>query len=172
MCSALLSESLQQRVHLDLISLLQVLHRVRRGLCTFILVLYHCNCQVSSMWHYEKQYFIANVLKYSDCHELNITLRTENCQVMVLAAAKFYFQQQLTVGAACSGASKTFALGDQRCFTNIRTWQFALLHKQSHLSHFKLPVRVKHLLTHATAVYINTYSEMFSLTQNIMMQRF
>ena len=30
-CSALLSESLQRRVHLDLISLLQVLHRVRRG---------------------------------------------------------------------------------------------------------------------------------------------
>jgi len=42
----------------------------------------------------------------------NITLRTENCQVMVLAAAKFYFQQQLTAGAACSGASKTFALSD------------------------------------------------------------
>jgi len=31
---------------------------------------------------------------------------------MVLAAAKFYFQQQLTVGAVCSAASKTFALGD------------------------------------------------------------
>jgi len=30
-CSALLSESLQRRVHLDLISLLHVLHRVRRG---------------------------------------------------------------------------------------------------------------------------------------------
>jgi len=31
---------------------------------------------------------------------------------MVLAAAKFYFQQQVTAGAACSAASNTFALGD------------------------------------------------------------
>jgi len=31
---------------------------------------------------------------------------------MVLAAAKFYFQQQVTVGAACSAASQTFALGN------------------------------------------------------------
>jgi len=29
---------------------------------------------------------------------------------MVLAAAKFYFQQQVTAGAACSAASQTFAL--------------------------------------------------------------
>jgi len=29
-----------------------------------------------------------------------------------LAAAKFYFQQQVTAGAACLAASKTFALGD------------------------------------------------------------
>jgi len=64
---------------------------------------------------------------------------------MVLAAAKFCFQQQVTAGAACSAASKTFALGDYPCFTNIRTWQFALLHKHSHLSDFKPPVRVKHL---------------------------
>jgi len=43
-----------------------------------------------------------------------------------LAAAKlFYFQQQVTAGAACSAASKTFALGNARCFTNIRTWQFS-----------------------------------------------
>jgi len=31
---------------------------------------------------------------------------------MVLAAAKFYFQQQVTAGAACSAASKTSALGN------------------------------------------------------------
>jgi len=31
---------------------------------------------------------------------------------MALAAAKFYFQQQVTPGAACSAASKTLALGD------------------------------------------------------------
>jgi len=42
----------------------------------------------------------------------------------VLAAAKlFYFQQQVTVGAACSAASQTFALGNARCFANIGTWQ-------------------------------------------------
>jgi len=42
----------------------------------------------------------------------------------VLAAAKlFYFQQQVTAGAVCSAASKTFALGNAHCFTNIRTWQ-------------------------------------------------
>jgi len=71
--------------------------------------------------------------------------RTENCQVMVLAAEKFYFQQQVTAGAACSAASKAFALGDKPCFTNIRSWQFALPHKYSHWSDFKPPVRVKHL---------------------------
>jgi len=32
--------------------------------------------------------------------------------VIVLAAAKFHFQQQVTAGAACSAASKTFPLGD------------------------------------------------------------
>jgi len=31
---------------------------------------------------------------------------------MVLAAAKFYFQQQVTAGADCSADSKTFAVGD------------------------------------------------------------
>jgi len=51
--------------------------------------------------------------------------RTENCQVMVLAAAKIYFQQQVTAGAACSAASQTFALGNACCFTNIRTCQIS-----------------------------------------------
>jgi len=42
----------------------------------------------------------------------------------VLAAAKlFYFQQEVTAGAACSAASQTFALGNACCFANIRTWQ-------------------------------------------------
>jgi len=42
----------------------------------------------------------------------------------VLAAAQlFYFQQQVTAVAACSTASQTFALGNARCFTIIRTWQ-------------------------------------------------
>jgi len=42
----------------------------------------------------------------------------------VLAAVKlFYFQQQVTAGAACSAASQTFALGNAHCFTNIRAWQ-------------------------------------------------
>jgi len=42
---------------------------------------------------------------------------------MVLAAAKLYFQQQVTAEAACSAASKTFALGHKPCLTNIRTCQ-------------------------------------------------
>jgi len=64
----------------------------------------------------------------------------------VLAAAKlFYFQQQATAGAACSAASQTFALGNEPCFANIRTWQCALLHKDSLLADFKRPVSVKHL---------------------------
>jgi len=29
-----------------------------------------------------------------------------------MVLAKFYFQQQVTAGAACLAASKTFALGD------------------------------------------------------------
>jgi len=34
-------------------------------------------------------------------------------ELAVLAAAKlFYFQQQVNAGAACSAASKTFALGN------------------------------------------------------------
>ena len=46
----------------------------------------------------------------------------------VLAAAKFfYFQQQVTAGPVCSAASKTFALGNQPSFANIRTLQCALL---------------------------------------------
>ena len=45
-------------------------------------------------------------------------------KLTVLAAAKlFYFQQQVTAGAVCSAASKTFTLGNYPCFTNIRTWQ-------------------------------------------------
>jgi len=44
---------------------------------------------------------------------------------MVLAAAKFYFQQQVTAGAARSAASQTFALGNARCFTNICTCQIS-----------------------------------------------
>jgi len=35
----------------------------------------------------------------------------------------FYFQQQVTTGAACSAVSQTFALGNQPCFANICTWQ-------------------------------------------------
>jgi len=44
-------------------------------------------------------------------------------ELTVLAAAKFYFQQQVSAGAACSAASQRFAHGNARCFTNIRTWQ-------------------------------------------------
>jgi len=33
-------------------------------------------------------------------------------ELTVLATAKFYFQQQVTAGAACSAASQTFALGN------------------------------------------------------------
>jgi len=64
----------------------------------------------------------------------------------VLAAAKlFYFQQQVTAGAACSAASQTFALGNKPYLANIRTWQCALLHKHSHLAIIKWPVSAKPL---------------------------
>jgi len=57
-------------------------------------------------------------------------------ELTVVAAAKlFYFQQQVNAGAVCSAllqkyshlaispASQTFAHGNMRCFTIIRTWQ-------------------------------------------------
>jgi len=42
-----------------------------------------------------------------------VRVRTSCSELTVLAAAKlFYFQQQVTAGAACSAASETFALGN------------------------------------------------------------
>jgi len=46
-----------------------------------------------------------------------------------LAAAKlFYFQQQVTAGAACSAASQTFALGS---FQTAR-WRKAFVRQEGH----------------------------------------
>ena len=60
---------------------------------------------------------------------------------------KYIFAWQVTASAVCS----------------------ALLHKLSHLPDFNPPVSAKHLWKQTNAKCINTYSETFSLTSNIMM---